>query len=127
MQEEIIKRNKDRDIAKKIALDKWHQQKREEEKRRKNAERVRVKGEKGKFIPAEYQVQDDKFKEYESRQQRKKAMQILKEYSGDFFNVDLLQSRGGIKKNRAISYGSQVQDFIALQSFAQQNCMSPAE
>lgn len=67
MQEEIIKRNKDREIAKKIALDKWHQQKRDEEKRRKNAERVRVKSEKSKFYPTEYYIQDDKFKEYESK------------------------------------------------------------
>ena len=56
IQEEIIKKNKDREIAKKIALDKWHQQKREEEKRRKNAEKVRVKNEKTKYYPTEYQV-----------------------------------------------------------------------
>ena len=37
------KRNLDREIAKKIALEKWHQQKKDEEKRRRRMEKIRVK------------------------------------------------------------------------------------
>lgn len=39
----------------------------------------------------------------------------------------MLQSRGGIKKNRGLSYTKQVQDFIALQQIANKNQPSPRE
>ena len=66
------KRNRDREIAKKIALEKWHQQKRDEEKKRKAIERVRIKTERAKQYPVEYS--EDKFKEYEKTQNKKKVL-----------------------------------------------------
>ena len=111
IQEELEKRNKDREIAKKIALEKWHQQKREEEKKRKAIERVRVKTERHKYFPVEYT--DDKFKEYEKKQNKQKIVQMLKEYNkGNEFIPDFIAQGKPPKKIRMSSHHYSINDFI---------------
>ena len=69
MIEEIQKQNQDREIAKKIALEKWHQQKREEDRRRKLQERVRIKSER-KFPMIDLNA--EKFKQYDPKLKKAK-------------------------------------------------------
>ena len=53
----------DREIAKKIALEKWHQQKKDEERRRRRMEKIRVKTDRRNYF--QFENEDEKFKEYE--------------------------------------------------------------
>ena len=60
--EEIERLNKEREIAKKIALSKWHAQKRDEDKKKKLFERAKYKADRSKKHHSLGQ-KDSRFKE----------------------------------------------------------------
>ena len=120
--EEIQKQNKDREIAKKIALEKWHQQKREEDRRRKLQEKVRIKTER-KFPLIEFGV--DKFRQYDPKFKKRVNANAMIHRGFDQYHQDqqALAAKEWMSKKGSGSRHFSIHDFIVASAFKNSNSM----